>query len=249
MAVAAAHAAMPSVWRRRSDRPGAGASSITFWWRRWSEAVALVEMDHVAMAVGEDLDLDVARPGDQLLEQDTIIAEGAGRLALRREQRLGEVGLGVDGAHALAAAAGDRLDQQGKADLGGGALEPDEALIVALVPRRRRHTGLLHDGLGPVLQAHRAHRGGRRADKGQAGTADGIGEVGVLAQEAVAGMDRIGPGPRRRVEQARGVEVRLCSGGGTDMDRLTGVADVERASVGGRNRPRRWRCPCRGRWR
>ena len=28
---AAAHAATPSIWRSASDRPGAGASSMTFW--------------------------------------------------------------------------------------------------------------------------------------------------------------------------------------------------------------------------
>ncbi len=42
--------------------PGAGASSITFWWRRCDRAVALEQMHRVAMRVGEDLHLDVARP-------------------------------------------------------------------------------------------------------------------------------------------------------------------------------------------
>ena len=49
--------------------PGAGASSITFWWRRWSERVALEQMDDVAVVVAEHLHLDVARREDVLLDQ------------------------------------------------------------------------------------------------------------------------------------------------------------------------------------
>ena len=44
-----------------SVRPGAGASSMTFWWRRWTEQSRSNRCTHVAVRVGEDLDLDVAR--------------------------------------------------------------------------------------------------------------------------------------------------------------------------------------------
>ncbi len=74
-------------------------------------AVALEQVDAVAQAVGEDLDLDVARLQHVLLDQDAVVAERALRLALARGERSGEVLALVDPAHALAAAAGARLDQ------------------------------------------------------------------------------------------------------------------------------------------
>ncbi len=48
--------------------------------------------------------------------QHAVVAERAGRLALAEVQRIGEVGGGIDAAHALAAAARDGLDQHRIAD-------------------------------------------------------------------------------------------------------------------------------------
>ena len=73
-------------------------------------AVALAEVDEVAVRVAEHLDLDVARPLDRLLEVDRAVAERRRRLAARAVERGGELGLARDQAHALAAAAGRRLD-------------------------------------------------------------------------------------------------------------------------------------------
>ena len=69
-------------------------------------AVALVQMNGVAVPVGEDLHFDMARRGDIFFDQHAIVAEGGFRLALRRFQRGVEIGVAVDAAHALAAAAG-----------------------------------------------------------------------------------------------------------------------------------------------
>src|SRR3546814_1732847 len=52
------------------------------------------------------------------------------------------------------------------------------------------YAGGLHQFLGAGLAAHPAHRRSRRADEDQARGRDRVGEVGVLAEEAVAGMDR-----------------------------------------------------------
>jgi hypothetical protein len=51
-----------------------------------------------------------------------------------------------------------------------------------------------------VFQAHRAHRGGRRSDKENAGQIAGLGEWGVLGQESITRMDRVGARPSRGVE-------------------------------------------------
>ncbi len=86
--------------------PGAGASSITFWWRRWSEQSRSNRWTTLPWIVAEHLHLDMARFFDIFFDQHPGIAEGGLGLALRGGQRLGEIGRVVDAAHALAAAAG-----------------------------------------------------------------------------------------------------------------------------------------------
>ena len=50
--------------------PGAGASSMTFWWRRCMEQSRSPRLDHVAVVIGEHLEFDVARPLEELLHVD-----------------------------------------------------------------------------------------------------------------------------------------------------------------------------------
>ena len=73
-------------------------------------------------------------------------------------------------------------------------------LILAVIARQQRDAGLLHQRLGRGFRAHRADRGRRRADEDDAGRRAGFGEFGILREEAVAGMDRLGAGlaARRR---------------------------------------------------
>ena len=54
-------------------------------------AVALEQVDAVAVRVGEHLDLDVARLQHVLLDQHAVVAEARLRLALARGERGGEV--------------------------------------------------------------------------------------------------------------------------------------------------------------
>ena len=82
---------------------------------------------------------------------------------------------------------------------------------------------LLHQLLGRVLQAHGADGAGGRADEGEPGLGDGLGEVRVLGQEAVAGVDRARAGRLGGGEDAVGTEVALRDRGRADGDCL--VAD------------------------
>ena len=80
-------------------------------------AVPLAEVDHLAVAVRQDLELDVAGPLDELLQVDPAVAERllglvAGDVVLLRERDVV-----VGDAHPAAAAAGDRLDDDRVADL------------------------------------------------------------------------------------------------------------------------------------
>jgi hypothetical protein len=72
-------------------------------------AVALAEMDRVALAVGENLDFDVARVFEELLHIDLIVAERRLGLGLGHRHGIAEVRLGVHDAHAAPAAAAEAL--------------------------------------------------------------------------------------------------------------------------------------------
>ena len=82
-------------------------------------AVALVEMNDVAAAVGQDLDLDVTWPRDQLLDKHGAVAERRHGFALAScEGRRHLIGA-RDCAHAAAAAARYRFQHDRIADLLG----------------------------------------------------------------------------------------------------------------------------------
>ena len=57
-----------------------------------------------------------------------------------------------------------------------------------------RDAGRVHQLLRLDLRAHLLDRLGRRPDPGEPGVDHGAGEVGVLGEEAVAGVDRVGAG-------------------------------------------------------
>ena len=56
--------------------------------RALQRAIALAEMDDAALAVAEDLHLDMPRPVEIALEIDRIVAERGLRLGLRQRQQL-----------------------------------------------------------------------------------------------------------------------------------------------------------------
>ena len=63
-------------------------------------------------------------------------------------------------------------------------------------------------------------------------SAHGAGEVGVLRQEAVAGVDRLGAGRLRGGQDRLGVAVGRRRVGRADQDRLVGLRDERHAGVG-----------------
>src|SRR3954467_3959217 len=74
-------------------------------------------MDDVAELVTEDLELDVARTSEILLDVDFAVTERGQRLGARELEGAGEV-VGILGdTHPLSAAARGRLDDDGKSDL------------------------------------------------------------------------------------------------------------------------------------
>ena len=136
-------------------------------------AIALAEMDGVAVAVAEHLDFDMSGIDDGALQNDGGIAERALSLGSRAAQRVWKGGRIRNQPHAAAAAAGDGLDHDGEADLLGFLQHHGVALVLTLIAGHAGHAGLEHDILGAGLIAHRADRFRRRADEHQSSVAAG----------------------------------------------------------------------------
>ena len=70
------------------------------------------------------------------------------------------------------------------------------------------------------------------SDERDAGGLAGGGEIGILAEEAVAGVDGVGAVAAGGVQNAVDAQVAFGGGAGADVRRLIGHADVERGAVG-----------------
>ena len=195
-------------------------------------AVAGAGDDDVAVLVGEDLGLDVARLVEVALDEALAATEGRDGLAGGRLEELGDLLDGAGDLHAAAATAEGGLDRDGTpyslanattssaSSTGSGVPGTSGAFALAamwravtLSPRSR-----IDCGLGP--------------DPDQPRVDDGLGEIGVLRKEAVAGVDRVGAGLGRCVEQLVEVEVGLRGGLAAERERLIGKPDVRRVGVG-----------------
>jgi hypothetical protein len=173
------------------------------------------------VGVGHDLDLDVPAVLDELLQQQGVVPERAGRLAARRDDGLGVLLLRADDPHPLAATTGRGLHQDGVGQL----LAERDPGVGHRVGRDDGDPGRHGDLAGSVLAGHGLHRRDRRPDPGQACVGDGLGEGRVLGQEAVAGVDRLGSGGQGGGDHGVGIEVR------GDPDHLVGGTDVQGFSI------------------
>ncbi len=186
-------------------------------------ALPLETVHEVPVLVAEHLDLDVTRCRQVLLEEDRGVAERVERLTLGTLDGGGQAVGGVDDPHALAASTGRGLDEDRVAD--GVGLGGHIGVIVKFDRRERRDLGRDHEPLGLELVAHGRNGRRRRPDPGDAGVDDRLGEGRVLGQEAVAGVDGVGPRASSGVEHLGRVEVGL--GGRTPAERnsLVGLGD------------------------
>ena len=195
-------------------------------------AVALVEMDDMAVAVGEDLHFDMARRIDVFFDQHAGVAEGRLRLAHRGFERGIEVGVLVDPPHALAAAAGHRFDQQRITDFVSLLLEEFRLLAFAVIAGHHRHAGFFHQRLGAIFQTHGADRGRWRTDEDNSRVVAGLSKVRVFRKEPVAGMHTVGTcrfGDRDQFIDAQVALGRRCR---PNLMRLVAKPRVQRAGVG-----------------
>ena len=193
-------------------------------------AVALEEIDGVAVRVGKDLDFNVAGAGGVFLDQYRIVAEtGSGFAPARGEHRCEFTGFAHD-AHALSAAAGTGLDQHRKADAIGFALKQGIVLIGIVIARNQRHAGLRHQPLRFGFEAHGGDGRGRRADEDQPVVLTGLGKGGVFRQKTIARMNRLRAASQGRLDDRVTAQIGLACRRRTDPDRF--VAGARMAGVG-----------------
>ena len=197
--------------------------------RALQRAVALAQMHDAALAVAEDLDLDVPRPLEIAFEIDLAPSEERRCFVLRDRQHARELGSVAGDLHAAAAAAGRGLDQDRIADRFGCGRGRGEIAHRTPGARYRRNAEPGCCRFRRDFVAHQPDVLGRRADKGEPVLFDGGGEIRVLGEKSEPRVDGVGAGDRRCREDSGDVEVAVARRRRPDADGLVGKAHVHRA--------------------
>src|SRR6185437_1497446 len=195
-------------------------------------AVALAQVDHVAVAIGQHLHLDVTRVVQIALEVDRRVGEEL--LAFAAGPLEGALKLLLRQCHAkaLAPAAAGRLHGDREADLTlGDAQGILDARHRLGRDRDDRHARRLHELARPRLRAHRLDRARRGADEDDARVLAGLRERCVLREEAVARVDRLGARALGRGEDLLDAEVVLRGRTVAQVVGLVRALDVRRVAV------------------
>ena len=195
-------------------------------------AVALEEVDQVAVGVAEDLDLDVAGAIHESFDEERAVTERGGRLGPRRLQRVRELLGRGDDAHPAPAAARRRLHEERVTDVVADRHRVDGVAIGdgdrrAARARRPATAIALAATFDPIVSI----TSGAGPTKREARGGDGPGEVGVLGEEAVAGMHGIGAGAQRGGDDRVDVEVGVGRARTGKADRFVGEARRSGASA------------------
>ena len=166
-------------------------------------------MDEIAVRIAEHLHFDVAGTHHHFFQIDLVVAESCRRLAARHLDRRRQFGFVVDGAHAAAAAAPARLQHQRIADPGRELPAVVQVAGKGAGGRHHRHAHALGQRARCDLVAQFAHHLGLGADEGDASPAAGIGEVGILGKETVAGVDGVDLGQPGDADDVVDVQIGL----------------------------------------
>ena len=157
-------------------------------------AVAHAQRPHGALAVGDQLDFDVASGSDQALHQHARVAERLlGLLAGALERVLELVGA-LNPAHPATAAARGGLDHHREPELLAVADGVLDGLDRLAAPGRHRHIGLLGQALALDLVAERPHHVGVGSNEHDPESLAQLRELGVLGDEPPADPCSVGTG-------------------------------------------------------
>ncbi len=195
-------------------------------------ALTLPEVHDRAMVVAKHLDLDVPRVLEILLDIHVRDAERRFRLALCRLDRVAQLLRVPHDAHAAAASARRRLHDDREAAPGGKLQRRFFVLDRTVGAGQQRQACLLHGTARAGLVAHQTNHLGIGSDEANmAGLAD-LREVRRFGEEAITGMNGVGPRDFRGADNRRNVQIALGAPRRPDTHVFIGKPDVQRVLVG-----------------
>ncbi len=197
-------------------------------------AIALAEVDVVAVTVTEDLDLDVVDPREVAFHVDARIGERRRGFGPGLGEPLFQLGRGAHHPHAPAATARARLEQQRIADVGG--LVPRRVHVGNARIRSGHHGDMVRGRRGAAgdLVPHQLDGLRRRSDEREPVLCAAPREGRVLRHEPVARMDGIASGAERGGEQGIRQQVAPRRRRRPDAHRAIRLGEVRRVPVGSR---------------
>jgi len=197
-------------------------------------AVAFPEVDGVAAMVGHDLDFDVAAELDVFFDVDGGVFEGVFGFGLGLLQAGAQGDVVVGDAHAATATAGGGFDDDGVADFFGDA-EGDFFIVDRAVGAGDGGDfGLFRQVFAGDFIADGGHGADGGADEFDLAASADFGEVRVLGEEAVAGMDRLNVRDFGGGDDAGNVQIGFGGWGFADADGLIGEFEICSILVGRR---------------
>ena len=186
------------------------------------------------MRITQHLHLEVLDPWDIAFEEHVGAAEGGLRFAARFADAGEQLRSRMHDPHAATTTAEARLDDQRKPDRRRRRQRRLIACDGGLGARHGRHTGLGRQALRRRLVAEGVELFRRRSDEPHTGRLQAPGELGALRQEAVTGMDGIGPDRKGELHQRFDVQVganRLAAALGPNQERFIRLEPVQRETI------------------
>eukprot|EP00123_Amoebidium_parasiticum_P012634 comp21488_c1_seq1/m.29767 comp21488_c1_seq1/g.29767 ORF comp21488_c1_seq1/g.29767 comp21488_c1_seq1/m.29767 type:complete len:443 (+) comp21488_c1_seq1:791-2119(+) len=152
-------------------------------------AVTLKQIHTVPPLVRKHLHLYVPRVHNIFFHKHPVVAETLHGFTLGRLKHFPKLVWGVHHPHALATATKNGLDQNGITDLVCRLGQQAGVLVVSVVALDDRHIGGNHDLLALALGAHIPDGRGGGPNENDVVFLAGIGKMGVLGKETIAGVD------------------------------------------------------------
>ena len=191
-------------------------------------AFAFPQMADRTVMIADDLHLDMAGLADQTFDIDVVVTESGLRLGLAARIGLLQLRGVLDEPHAAAAAAGDGLDHHGTAS----AERSEECLRLVQCGRAggafdHRHATPLGQPLGFDLVAEQIERLGGRSDENDPLLGATPRQLRVLAEKAIARVQRIAAGRLRGGDHRFDIEIGARAPS-RDFNALVGGAHMQR---------------------
>jgi hypothetical protein len=194
--------------------------------------VTFAELYYRAVRVAENLDFDVARARHVHIDVQIVATESGFGFLARGRQELAHLLSALQYAHAATAAAPARLEHDGETDL---IRKRDRSLEIGRKRAARGYdgnAGLLGERTCGYFIAEATHRRRRGTDEQNSGRADGIGEIGIFGEKAVARMNRVDTGVERDSNDIVDVEVGLHGrAAGSDEIALVRLEAMQREAI------------------